>query len=96
MVIKSDMLTAVFFGMIIAQSVAYLWFQSKGGVVSHKNYIVANVFFMFGNAAQSIDSFMNGAWPSFSIASFYFIITGAGIVRRYIIMKKNKNSPTHL
>jgi len=90
------MITAIFFGMIITQSVAYLWFQSKGGVVSHKNYIIANALFMVGQSAQAVDSSLNGAWPSFSIASFYFVITGVGIINRFIIMRRDKNSPAHL
>ncbi len=90
------MLTAIFFGMIITQSIAYLWFQSKGGVVSHKNYIIANALFMVGQSAQAIDSSLNGAWASFSIASFYFVITCVGIIKRYFIMRKNRNAPTHL
>lgn len=82
------MLTAIFFAMIITQSVAYLWFQSKGGVVSHKKYMIANGCFMFGQAAQMGDGFLNGAWASFSIAAFYFVMTGMGIFQRYRLMRR--------
>ncbi len=85
------MITAIFFGMIITQSVAYLWFQSKGGVVSHRNYMIANACFMVGQSAQALDSLTKGAWASFSIATFYFIITSIGIVRRHTIMRSEKN-----
>ena len=81
------MITAIFFGMIITQSVAYLWFQSKAGVVSHRNYMIAHACFMVGNAAQAIDSSTKGAWASFSIASFYFVITGIGIMKRRSLMR---------
>lgn len=77
------MITAIFFGMIITQSVAYLWFQSKAGVVSHRNYMIAHGCFMIGNAAQAIDSSTKGAWASFSIATFYFIVTAVGIMKRH-------------
>lgn len=81
------MLTAIFFIMIGIQSAAYLWFQSKGGVVSHRNYMIANACFMFGQAAQMGDGFLNGAWASFSIAAFYFIMTAIGIFQRYRLMR---------
>ncbi len=55
------MITTIFFAMIITQSVAYLWFQSKGGIVSHKNYIITNLCFMVGQSAQSIESFARNA-----------------------------------
>ena len=90
------MITVIFFAMIITQSVAYLWFQSKGGVVSHRSYIIANICFMIGNSAQAIDSITKGAWASFSIATFYFVMTSIGIMNRYLIMKRGKNSSTHL
>lgn len=75
--------------MILTQSAAYLWFQARGGVVSHRNYMIANACFMVGQSAQAIESFINGAWASFSIATFYFVMTATGIVRRYMIMKKD-------
>ncbi len=81
------MITGVFFCMIITQSIAYLWFQSRGGVVTHGNYMRAHAFFMLGQFAQAGDSLLNGAWASFSIAAFYFIITATGIVQRYRIMR---------
>ena len=83
------MITAMFFGMIVIQSAAYLWFQAKGGVVSHKNYMIANGCFMVGQSAQALDSFFNGAWASFSIAIFYFIMTSVGIYNRYKIKRSN-------
>ena len=82
------MITVVFFVMILTQSAAYLWFQSKGGVVSHRSYMIANGCFMVGQSAQAIESFINGAWASFSIAAFYFVMTSIGIVKRYLIMKR--------
>ncbi len=82
------MLTVIFFAMIIVQSAAYLWFQSKAGVVSHKKYMIVNACFMVGQAAQVGDGFVNGAWASFSIAAFYFVMTGIGIFQRYRMMKK--------
>lgn len=81
------MITGVFFGMIIAQSIAYLWFQSKGGVVAHREYMVAHAMFMVGQLAQVGDSVRNGAWASCSIAVFYFLITATGIVQRYRILR---------
>lgn len=84
------MITPIFFGMIVAQSLAYLWFQSKGGVVSHRGYMTANGLFMLGQSAQALDSLTNGAWPSFSIASFYFVMTAIGIYRRFSIMKRSE------
>lgn len=42
---------------------------------------------MIGNAAQAIDSSTKGAWASFSIATFYFIITAAGIMKRRSLMR---------
>jgi len=86
------MLTVLFFAMIITQSIAYLWFQSKGGVVSHKKYIIANACFMFGQAAQMGDGFLNNAWASFSIATFYFVMTAIGIFQRYRMMKKENRA----
>lgn len=83
-----SVITLIFFLMIITQSLAYLWFQAKGGVVSHKNYMIANACFMVGQSAQAIESFLNGAWASFSIATFYFIMTSVGIAKRYRIMKQ--------
>ena len=82
------MITALFFAMIITQSVAYLWFQSKGGVVSHRNYIIANALFMVGQTAQALDSARGGAWASFSIATFYFCVTSVGIVQRYRLLRR--------
>lgn len=82
------MLTVLFFAMIIIQSGAYLWFQAKAGVVSHKKYMIANACFMFGQAAQMGDGFLNGAWASFSIAAFYFVMTAIGIFQRYRLMKR--------
>lgn len=76
------------FAMITIQGVAYLWFQSKGGVVSHRKFILVNICLMMGQAAQSIESFTKDALASFSIATFFFIMTGYGAVRRHKIMKK--------
>jgi len=83
------MITAVFIVMVGVQSVAYLWFQSKGGIVSHKNYISAHALFMIGQLAQIMDSTRNGAWASFFIATFYLIMTGIGIFNRFRIMKRD-------
>lgn len=87
------MLTGLFFAMIITQSVAYLWFQSKGGIVSHRNYMLAHGAFMFGQSAQAFDSIRNGAMASFSIAAFYFVMTGIGIIQRYIVMRRDTHAP---
>jgi hypothetical protein len=86
------MLTFIFFGMIITQSAAYLWFQSKGGVVSHKSYMAANACFMLGQTAQAADSFTKGAWASFSIAAFYFVMTAIGIFKRYALMRQDSGA----
>ena len=86
----------LFFIMILIQAVAYLWFQSKGGIVSHKNYIIANAFLMVGQFAQSAESYIKGAVASFAIASFFFVMTAVGIINRYRMAKKDKNSPTYL
>lgn len=87
------MLTIIFFAMIITQSVAYLWFQSKGGIVSHRNYMLVNGAFMVGQSAQALDSIRNGAMASFSIAAFYFVMTGIGIFQRYLVKKKDAHAP---
>lgn len=84
-----SVITIVFFLMIITQSLAYLWFQAKGGVVSHRNYIIVNACFMVGQSAQAVDSFLNGAWASFSVAIFFFVMTSMGIIKRYLIMKQD-------
>lgn len=85
-------MTQVFFVMILIQAGAYLWFQSKGGMVSHKNYIIVNGLFMIGQFAQSADSYKMGAVASFSIASFFFVMTAVGIIQRYKMSKKDKDS----
>ena len=82
--------------MIMAQSAAYLWFQSKGGIVSHRNYIIANSLFMVGQSAQAIESLSKSAMASFTVASFFFVITGIGIAKRYWTAKKDKETPTYL
>lgn len=87
-------MTTIFFIMIGVQCAAYLWFQEKGGVVSHRNYIIANACFMVGQAAQSLDSITKGAYASFTVATFFLFITGFGIVRRYLIMRKEKKGFT--
>lgn len=74
--------------MIGVQCVAYIWFQEKGGVVSHKNYMIANGCLMIGQTAQALDSVTKGAFASFTVSAFFFFITGFGIARRYLIMKK--------
>ncbi|GEM_PF-3028679 len=83
-------MTTIFFIMIGVQCVAYLWFQGKGGIVSHRNYIIANLCLMIGQTAQSLDSITKGALASFTVATFFLFITGFGIVRRYFIMRKEK------
>lgn len=85
-------LTITFFAMIILQGIAYLWFQSKGGIVSHKKFILVNICLMTGQLAQSMESFKMGAYASFSIATFFFILTGFGAIKRYLIMKKERSS----
>ena len=87
------MLTALFFAMIATQSVAYLWFQSKGGIVSHRNYMLAHGAFMVGQSAQALDSVRNGAMASFSIAAFYFVLTAIGIVQRFRTMRHDRYAP---
>lgn len=87
------MIIVIFFAMIVTQSVAYLWFQSKGGIVSHRNYMLAHGAFMVGQSAQALDSVRNGAMASFSIAAFYFVITATGIIQRYRAMRRDKNAP---
>lgn len=86
--VKLGMVTTLFFAMVIIQSSAYLWFQSRGGVVSHRNYMIANACFMIGQSAQAMESFINGALASFSVAAFFFVMTGMGIIQRFRIMKK--------
>lgn len=88
-----SLVTAIFFAMIITQSVAYLWFQSKGGIVSHRNYMLAHGAFMVGQSAQALDSIRNGAMASFSIAAFYFVMTGIGILQRYLVMRRKRHAP---
>ena len=84
------MITGIFFVMVIIQSLAYLWFQAKGGVVSHRNYMIANACFMVGQSAQAMDSFLNNAWASFSVSAFFFIMTGIGIIQRFRIMRGSR------
>jgi hypothetical protein len=81
-------MTYLFFIMVMTQSAAYLWFQSKGGVVSHRNYIIVNACFMVGQSAQAIESYSNGALASFFVASFFFVMTAIGIFNRYKLSKK--------
>jgi len=85
-------LTITFFAMIAVQGIAYLWFQSKGGIVSHKKFILASVCFMTGQLAQSWESFTKEAYASLSIAAFFFITTGFGAIRRYLIMKRESKT----
>ena len=89
-------MTTIFFIMILVQASAYLWFQSKGGVVSHKNYIIVNSMLMVGQFAQAAESLTKNAMASFSIASFFFVMTAMGIFKRYLTAKKDKASPTFL
>ena len=89
-------MTQVFFVMILIQAVAYLWFQSKGGIVSHRNYMIVNFLLMVGQFAQAAESYAKSAMASFSIASFFFIITAIGIFKRYNKSKEDKNLPTYL
>ena len=76
--------------MIGVQCVAYVWFQGKGGVVSHRNFMIANVCLMIGQTAQSLDSITKGAFASFTVATFFVFVTGVGVMRRYLIMRKEK------
>ena len=84
-------MTQIFFVMICIQATAYLWFQSKAGVVSHKNYIIANALLMVGQFAQAAESYMKDAMASFSIASFFFVMTAIGIIKRYRMFKNNES-----
>ena len=86
-------MTQVFFVMIMIQAGAYLWFQSRGGVVSHRNYIIVHALLMFGQFAQSAESYMKDAMASFAIASFFFVMTAIGIYRRYKTLEKDKGAP---
>ena len=81
-------MTIIFFIMIGVQCVAYVWFQGKGGVVSHRNYMIANGCLMVGQTAQALDSVTKGAFASFTVATFFIFITGFGIIRRYLIMRR--------
>ena len=72
----------IFFVMIGIQAGAYLWFQSKGGLVSHKAFIVVNCLLMVGQSAQAMESYQMNAMASFSIASFFFVMTAIGIIQR--------------
>ncbi len=83
-------MTTIFFIMIGVQCVAYVWFQGKGGIVSHRNYMIANAGLMVGQTAQALDSITKGAFASFTVATFFFFITGFGIFRRYLIMRKER------
>ncbi len=74
--------------MIGVQCVAYVWFQGKGGIVSHRNYMISNGCLMVGQTAQALDSVTKGAYASFTVSAFFFFITGFGIVRRYFIMRQ--------
>ena len=67
---------------------AYVWFQGKGGVVSHKNFMIAHAGLMIGQTAQALDSVTKGAFASFTVATFFIFITGFGIIRRYLIMRR--------
>ena len=80
--------------MISIQAVAYFWFQSKGGIVSHRNFIIANACFMIGQFAQAAESYTKGAMASFSIASLFFVVTAFGIFERYRKYRKDKDTPT--
>lgn len=79
----------VFFIMIGIQAGAYLWFQSKGGLVSHKAFIAINALLMVGQFAQAAESYTKDAMASFSIASFFFVMTAIGIFKRYKISIRN-------
>ncbi len=83
-------MTTIFFIMIGVQCVAYVWFQGKGGIVSHRNYMIANGCLMVGQLAQSLDSVTKGAYASFTVATFFLFITGFGTMRRYLIMRREK------
>lgn len=85
--IKYLNMTIVFFIMIGIQCVAYLWFQGKGGLVSHRNFMIAHACLMIGQAGQAIDSVTKGAYASFTVSAFFLFITAFGIVRRYMIMR---------
>ena len=81
-------LSILFFIMVGIQSAAYLWFQSKGGVVTHKTFVIVNLFLMTGQSAQSIESFIKEAYASFAVATFFFFVSLVGIIRRLSIAKK--------
>lgn len=89
-------MTQLFFVMILVQAGAYLWFQSKAGIVSHRNYIIVNFLLMVGQFAQAAESYTKNAMASFSIASFFFVMTGIGILQRYSAYKKDSSLPKSL
>lgn len=74
--------------MIMIQAGAYLWFQSKAGIVSHKNFIIVNCLLMVGQFSQAAESYTKDAMASFSIASFFFVMTAIGIFQRYKLSKR--------
>lgn len=86
-------MTQIFFVMIMVQAAAYLWFQSRGGVVSHRNYMVAYGLMMVGQFAQAAESYSKDAFASLSISSFFFVITAVGIINRYRMARKDRNLP---
>jgi len=75
--------------MILIQAGAYLWFQARGGLVSHKAFIIINFLLMVGQFAQAAESYAKSAMASFSIASFFFVMTAIGTFRRYRASRLN-------
>ncbi len=78
---------AVLFLMVIVQCVAYVLFQRRAGIVSHKKYIACNLCFMVGQTAQAIDSALMGAWASLAVAVFFFLATAYGIIMRFLVQQ---------
>lgn len=78
--------------MIGIQSAAYLWFQAKGGVVSHKKFIIYNLLLMIGQSGQAIESITKNALASFTVSAFFFLMSAIGIIKRYMMIRKHRNA----
>ena len=70
------------YGLMATQVVAWVWFQSKGGSLNYRGFMIFTACMLLGQTGAAIESFNSNAWGTFGIQIVFFTSTiFGGIVR---------------
>ncbi len=71
------------YALMTAQIIAWVWFQSKGGSLNYRGFMLFTFCMLLGQTGAAIESFGSSAWGTFGIQIVFFFSTVFGGITRF-------------